>query len=102
LSPSDLAGMDPLHIGPSQTVMKFFQSYPMPNDTGAGDNLNYSGYRFAAPIHNSFDTYIARFDYLLTEDGRHTLFWRGNLQQDIQAGAPYLPGLSPLQRDVDH
>jgi len=102
LSPSDLAGMDPLHIGPSQVVTKFFQTYPMPNDNGAGDGLNYSGYRFAAPIHNSFDTYVARFDYLLTQDGRHTLFWRGNLQQDTQAGAPYLPGLSPLETDVDH
>ena len=102
LSPSDLASMDPQHLGPNPVVMNFFKTYPLPNDTGAGDGLNYGGYRFAAPIHNSFDTYIARFDYLLTEDGRHTLFWRGNLQQDKQDGAPYLPGLSPLETDVDH
>jgi len=102
LSKGDLTAMDPLNMGPNQAVMNFFQSYPMPNDTGAGDGLNYGGYRFAAPIHNSFDTYIARFDYLLTQNGRHTLFWRGNLQQDTQDGAPYLPGLTPLETDVDH
>jgi hypothetical protein len=102
LTPSMLAGMDPLHIGPNQAVMNFFQGYPMPNDTGAGDGLNYDGYRFAAPVHNSYDTYIARLDYMLTQDGRHTLFWRGNLQQDNQAGVPYLPGGSPLETQVDH
>ena len=58
LSPQQLAAMDPLGIGPDLAVLNFFQSYPLPNDLGAGDGLNYSGYRFAAPIHNSFNTYI--------------------------------------------
>jgi carboxypeptidase family protein len=102
LSPQQLAQMDPLGIGPNPTMLNFFQSYPMPNDTGAGDGLNYDGYRFAAPVHNSFDTYIARFDYMLTQTGNHTLFWRGNMQQDNLAGVPYLPGQSPLTTSVDH
>ncbi len=102
LSPQMLAGMDPKHTGPNPAVMNFFQGYPLPNDTGAGDGLNYGGFRFAAPIHNTFDTYIARLDYRLTESGNHTLFWRGNFQQDRQDGVPYLPGLSPLQTDIDH
>ncbi|MBV9301448.1 MAG: TonB-dependent receptor [Acidobacteriaceae bacterium] len=102
LSPQQLAAMDPLGIGPNPVMLKFFQSYPLPNDLGAGDGLNYSGYRFAAPIHNSFNTYIARFDYMLTQDGKHTLFWRGNLMDDQQNGVPYLPGQSPLKTNVDH
>jgi hypothetical protein len=102
LSPQTLASMDPQHIGPNQAVMKFLQGYPQPNDTGTGDGLNYGGYRFAAPVHNTYNTYIARFDYLLTGSGNHALFWRGNFQQDKEDGVPYLPGLSPLRTDIDH
>src|SRR5262249_18972795 len=79
LSPQQLAAMDPLGIGPSPVVMNFFKSYPMPNDVTVGDGLNYDGYRFAAPVHNQFNTYIARLDYMLTQNGKHMLFWRGNL-----------------------
>jgi hypothetical protein len=102
LSPSTLTSMDPQHAGPNQAVLHFFQGFPLPNDIGTGDGLNFGGYRFAAPVHNTFDTYIARLDYLLTQNGNHTLFWRGNFQQDRQDGVPYLPGLSPLQTDIDH
>ena len=102
LSPSMLAGMDPQHLGANPAVLSFLQGYPLPNDTGTGDGLNYSGFRFAAPVHNTFETYIARLDYRLTDSGNHTLFWRGNFQQDRQDGVPYLPGLSPLQTDIDH
>jgi hypothetical protein len=101
LTRQDLTAMDPLHIGPSQTMLTFFQSYPLPNDVGTGDGLNYSGFRFAAPVKNRFDTYIGRVDYLLTKDGKQTLFWRGNLQNDVQDGAPYLPGDSPLVTIID-
>lgn len=101
LSPQTLAQMDPLHLGPNAAVMKFFQSYPEPNDSSAGDGLNYAGYRFAAPVHGRFDTFITRLDYLLTADGRHSLFWRGNLQRDRARGAPYMPGQVPLKTDVD-
>ena len=102
LTPQQLAAMDPLGIGPNPVVMNFFQSYPMPNDVTVGDGLNYDGYRFAAPIHNKFNTYIARLDYLLTRDGRHSLFWRGNLMDDQQQYQPYLPGLTPTQSVDTH
>jgi Carboxypeptidase regulatory-like domain len=93
LTPQQLSAMDPLGIGPNPAVLNFFQSYPLPNDPGAGDGLNFSGYRFAAPVHNQFNTYIARLDYVLTQDGRHTLFARGNLMDDQEQSQPYLPGL---------
>jgi hypothetical protein len=100
LTPQQLAAMDPLGIGPNPTVLNFFQGYPLPNDNGAGDGLNYSGYRFPAPIHNKFNTYITRLDYMLTQDGRHSLFARGNLMNDQVQHQPYLPGSVPT-RSVD-
>jgi len=41
-------------------------------------------------------------DYLLTHDGKHTLFFRGNLMDDQQQYQPYLPGLSPTRSVDDH
>jgi hypothetical protein len=102
LTQEQLAAMDPLGIGPNPVVTNFFQTYPMPNDVTVGDGLNYDGYRFAAPIHNKFNTYIARLDYLLTQDGRHSLFWRGNLMDDQQQNQPYLPGLTPTSSVDTH
>jgi hypothetical protein len=101
LTPAQLAQMDPLGIGPNPVMMNFFQTYPTPNDPGVGDGLNYSGFRFAAPVRNRFNTYFARLDYQLTADGRHSLFFRGSAQKDNQEGAPYLPGLAPLEVDTD-
>lgn len=96
LSPQQLAAMDPLGIGPSPVMLNYFQSFPMPNDVTVGDGLNYDGYRFAAPVHNQFNTYIARLDYTLTHDGKHMLFWRGNLMDDQEQNAPYLPASGPI------
>src|SRR3989449_273079 len=40
--------------------------------------------------------------YHLTADGRHTLFWRGALQDLRNPGAPFLPGDAPEQTIADH
>jgi hypothetical protein len=58
LSPGDLAVLDPLGIGPSRLATDYFSQYPTPNDPGI-DGLNLVGYRFAAPIQNTFNTGIA-------------------------------------------
>lgn len=102
LTPQQLAAMDPLGIGPNPVMLNYFKTFPMPNDLTVGDGLNYDGYRFAAPIRNNYNTYIARLDYVLTKDGRNTLFWRGNLMDDQEGSAPYLPGESPLTTVVNH
>lgn len=93
LTPQDLATrIDPLGIGASQAVLQLFQSYPLPNDPGAGDGVNILGFRFRAAQPSKQDTYISRFDYALDAGGRHSLFWRGNLQNDRSMGAPQFPG----------
>jgi hypothetical protein len=58
--------------------------------------LNIVGSRFAAPIKNKFDTYILRADFNIDSQGKHTLFWRGNLQDDKLDNVPQFPGQAPL------
>jgi hypothetical protein len=72
------------------------------NDPFAGDGLNYAGFVFRAPTSDDNDAFIARLDYQLTSDGKHTLFWRGSLQDFRNHGAPFLPGDPPQQTTVDH
>ena len=72
------------------------------NDTSVGDGLNYSGFRFGAPISLDNNAFIARIDYHLTANGKHTLFWRGALQNINNPQEPFLPGTPPTQTMTDH
>jgi hypothetical protein len=60
--------------------------YPA-NDPGVGDGLNTSGFRFNARTPSELNTYIARFDFNLTD--RQNLFVRGNYQMDLVTLATY-------------
>lgn len=62
------------------------QRYPA-NDTTVGDGLNTSGFRFNARTPTEQNTYIARFDFNLTNNQQ--LFLRGNYQNDIVTRAVY-------------
>lgn len=84
-----------------------FEHYPAPNTlTGGGDLLNLQGFTFAGASPYKHDTYIIRLDYKLTANGNHSLFVRGNLQNDHGAQdpsePPQLPGLPPNQLDTDN
>jgi hypothetical protein len=85
--------IDPGGIGPNQAVLQLFNSYPVPNDFTLGDGLNFQGFRFVAPLLLRWNTYTSRFDYQL--NSRHTLFARGQLQNDRSTGAPQFPGEQP-------
>jgi hypothetical protein len=50
------------------------------------------GYRFKAPSPLRWNTYITRLDYHIDSADRHTVFFRGNLQNDHEDGLPQLPG----------
>ncbi len=86
---------DPAGIGINPAALKALQSYPVGNDTALGDQLNTTGYLFNAPVHGDQNTYIAKFDYKLDSQGKHSFFWRGNLQNDSQNGTPQFPGQPP-------
>jgi hypothetical protein len=76
----------------------------VPTETTVGDGLNYSGYRFAAPIKLDNNAFILKLDYHLTADGKHTVFWRGALQNVFNPGEPFLPvsAATPEQTLTDH
>lgn len=96
LDAAGVKALEPLHIGADPAVLAVFNQYPAPNDNTEGDGLNTFGFRFNSPINLRWNTYIARMDYNLTKDGKHTLFWRGNLQNDRDNSVQQFPGQAPL------
>ena len=103
LSPTDIQRMiDPLGIGPSEAMLQAFNAYPMPNSDEVGDNLNTRGFRFSAPIHGKYDTYIARLDAYLDSASKHSVFIRGNLQNDHTNTAPQFPGQPPASVELNN
>ena len=103
--PNNLQALDPLGLGPSDVMLAYFkQTYGnlVPNTAAVGDGLNYVGYLFRAPISFNNNAFVARLDYHLTADGKHSLFWRGNLQNIFNPQAPFLPGASPEVTLEDH
>ncbi len=87
--------VDPLGIGVSSAALAVLKQYPVGNNSSLGDGLNFTGYTFNAPIHSKQDTYTAKLDYKLDDAGKHSLFWRGTLQNDHAAGTPQFPGEAP-------
>jgi hypothetical protein len=69
-------GINPAALG---VLASAAQRYPV-NDSTVGDGLNTGGFRFNAKTPAKLNTYIARFDFNLTD--RQTLFLRGNYQSD--------------------
>jgi len=113
LSAADITSFDPWltqdinpsQAGPNPVMLNYFnQTFGslVTNDLSAGDGLNYSGYRFAAPIRIDNNVFVARLDYHLDGAGRHTLFWRGALQNLNNPQEPFLPGAPPMQTVTDH
>ncbi|MDL5049792.1 carboxypeptidase-like regulatory domain-containing protein [Oscillatoria amoena NRMC-F 0135] len=90
IGPDGFRALDPRGIGVSQAALALMRDYPVANDNTAGDGLNRLGYRFNAPLSSRQNTYITRWDY--TANDKHTFFFRGNLQNDSDQGAPQFPG----------
>ncbi len=100
LTPAQLAAIDPLGIGPSAPALQFFRQYPTPNTPGrdgiSGTTTgNIVGFDFTSPITNFLWTWILRADYRLDSTGNHTVFFRGNIQDDYIGGVAQFPGQSP-------
>jgi hypothetical protein len=110
-------GIDPAMLDPINHTgyldRTFCTGQTPTNDLAVGDKLNYAGYVFRAPTKLDNDVFVARIDYHLTADGKHSLFWRGNLADLRNPGAPFLPGKyqilpgelnpsAPMQTTLDH
>ncbi|HEY1985824.1 MAG TPA: carboxypeptidase-like regulatory domain-containing protein [Terracidiphilus sp.] len=95
LTPADIQSMDPQGIGNDAALLKVLNNYPQGNDPTQGDGLNSIGYRFPYTIHRKYDTYVSRIDWNAGHNGKHTFFWRGNLQNDSEPSTPAFPGQAP-------
>jgi hypothetical protein len=112
ITPAQLKNLDPLGIGINPAIENaghtgyfdktFCTGQFVTNDGSVGDGLNYSGFRFRAPVSLNNNAFIARLDYHLTANGNHTLFWRGSLQNVFNPQAPFLPGSPSEQIVTDH
>ena len=92
LTPSDLQAMDPQGIGVNAAVLALMNTYPNGNNPTQGDGLNTQGYSFSYNTQRSYNAYTGRLDWDIRGNGKHTVFWRGNLQNDNEPGGPQFPG----------
>ncbi len=99
LTPGQFAATDPncttscpLGPGANPAVLNVFQQYPHPNSDSAGDFFNLRGFTFAGAHPRKLDTYIVKLDFKLDNAGKHSLFVRGNLQNDNESLPPQFPG----------
>ncbi len=83
-------GTCPWGPGVDPNVLTVLNQYPAANGTSAGDGLNTASYTWSAPDPASLNTYIARFDSILSH--RNWLFARGILQNDKSYSPPQFPG----------
>jgi Carboxypeptidase regulatory-like domain len=99
LTPQNLATMDPkcsgngtcpLGPGANPAVMSLFQQYPHPNSSAVGDGLNFQGFTFPASTPGMLNTYVAKFDFNLTQN-QH-VFVRGGLVGDNNGEGAQFPG----------
>jgi len=113
LTAMDLQNLDPKGIGIDHAMLDpightgyldktFCTGNTVTNDLSAGDGLNYAGFVFRAPTSLDNDVFISRVDYRVSADGKHTIFWRGALQDLRNPGAPFLPGDAPETTTADH
>jgi hypothetical protein len=58
--------------------------------------LNTAAYTFPGADPIKHDTYIVKLDFKLNASGTHSLFVRGNLQNDHERQPPQFPGQPPL------
>ena len=107
LSPSDIAAIDPLHIGDSSTILSYLKQFPAINSPATGTNndagLNFGGFIFNAPVTLDYSTYVSKFDWVVDNAGKHTVSFRGTLSNNAQtqttAQFPGQPPASQLNQD---
>ena len=113
LMPADIANLDPNNntginpaienaAGTGYFDTTFCTGKTATNDPSVGDGLNYSGFRFAAPVSLDNNAVIARMDYNIAANGKQSLFIRGALQNLGNLRPPFLPGAPPETTILDH
>ena len=103
---TSVQSLDPAGLGVNPAMTPYMALFPHGNDPFVGDDAgptgivaNFTGYRFNSPLYTSNNIYIARFDYNITSNGHHSIFWRGSMQglaTDL-TGSQF-PGEPPAQQ----
>ena len=75
LGPAALREIDPLGLGASPAILSLLGSMPAGNDPSAGSDggLNFSGFRFNAPMGLDHRAYVAKVDVKLDSLSKHNL-----------------------------
>jgi len=109
LGPADLKAIDPkcsangscpLGAGVNPAVIQYLSQLPAANGSNGGDGYNIGTYSFSSHAPQSILTYILKLDY--KPNSRHTLFVRGNLQQDNIVAETQFPGGLPNTQTYDN
>jgi hypothetical protein len=104
LGPAALKAIDPLGLGASPAILALLNSMPAGNDEAAGrDNgLNFSGFRFNAPMVLDYRAYVGKVDLKLDSMSRHNLSVRTTIADNARdlVLAQY-PGQSPSSRELN-
>jgi hypothetical protein len=98
LSESQFQQADPAGLGVNPAMLQYFQLLPEGNNTlqAFDGGLAFNGLDFNSVQATKNNIYTARIDYLLTKNGRHTLFARGSLEGlNTDLLAPEFPGGPP-------
>jgi Carboxypeptidase regulatory-like domain len=98
LQPTDVQNVDPLHLGPDASILAVLQSYPRGNDPSFGEDggLNFSGFRFNAPIHRSDHALVGKVDLHIDSAGKHTVSARSTFARNTDDQIPaQFPDQSP-------
>lgn len=97
VGPTQIQQLDPGGLGIDPAALKILNTLPAGNLSSIGDGLNTTGYLFNAPNPTDQNTYIVKLDYKVDNAGKHSVFLRGNLQNDSTYGVPQFPGQPPTQ-----
>ena len=106
LTPGDIKALDPLHLGESSYMFNYLKQYPTGNDPASASDrgLNFNTLRFNAPQKIDNRAYVARMDFNLDRNGKHTLMLRGTLNdgsQDLSSALAQFPGQAAASKQVD-
>lgn len=105
LNPAQVKQVDPLAIGVSQTMLDILKQYPVGNDLagGADRGLNFALFRFNAPLTRNDRAIVAKMDFNLDANGRHSLMLRGTLADNARDQVlAQFPGQDAAAKNLDN
>jgi Carboxypeptidase regulatory-like domain len=97
LTPDIVKAIDPRGLGPNPAMLNVFSQVPEANDPSLGRDLglNFSGFRFNAPLTLDNRAYVGKVDVKLDAQSRHNLSVRAtvaDMSEDV--GLAQFPGQS--------